>query len=78
MCNETNRFICFEEFFVAVPLENGKLADYKISPEPFTLDGQIKREYKLGDLKERVAELNKQSKAKAKQEALSSNVSNEK
>ena len=65
------------DFFVAVQAEGGKLADYKISPEPFTLDGKIKREYKLAELKERVNELNKQTQAAAKKEALSEKKSKE-
>lgn len=67
-----------DEFFVTIPLDGGKIADYKISPEPFTINGEIEREYKLGDLKERVAELNKQSLLEAKKLALVSKSAREK
>lgn len=58
------------EFFVAIPLEGGAIADYKISPEPFTLDGKIAKEYKLATLKEKVDQLNRQAKLEAKEKAL--------
>ncbi len=58
------------EFFVAIPLEGGAIADYKILPEPFTLDGKIAREYKLATLKEKVEQLNKQARLEAKEQAI--------